>query len=93
MKKPFFKSLCFRKAYCVLVFFASNILGIPDWRSEILINSRTLLENLSDGANAYIYVTKIANISLYLTKLYVTRALHHLHLSHTVKSAQTFLKV
>ena len=71
-EKTVFKSLCFRKAYCVLVFFASNILGIPDKRSEILINSRTLFENLSDDANAYLYVTKISTISLLLTKLYVT---------------------
>ena len=33
------------------------------------VNRYTLLENLTDGANASLYVT---NFSLYLTKLYVT---------------------
>ena len=32
----------------------------------------TLLENLTDDFNAWLYVTKFSTIFLYLTKLYVT---------------------
>ena len=31
-----------------------------------------MLENLTDGAIAKLYVTKFSTISLYLTKIYVT---------------------
>ena len=51
----------------------------------------TLLENLTEDAIAYLYVTKISTISLYLPKLYVTycRALQQRHQSHTAKSFLT----
>ena len=52
-----------------------------------------LLENVTDDANAKVYMTKFSTISLYLTNCLVTKSFALASSSHTASYVNTFLPV
>ena len=68
---------CFQKEVIFPYKFV-KVLACPLWKTfptsskyHIFTSVSTPLENLADDAAAWLYVTKISTISLYLIKLYI----------------------